>query len=77
LYIKNQKINNKNFNNLNSLAAYDKVRSIIYQILADYPMLDQHPMWPDLYKLYFSHDKLSDEDLHRLIIGVEHKFRKF
>jgi hypothetical protein len=72
----NQKIDKKFVKNENSLALYDKVRSAIYEILTDYPMLDQHPLWPDLYKLYFSHDQLSNEDKERLLIGAENKFRK-
>lgn len=61
--------------NPNSLAYYDSVRSLIYSLISEHPLMDRHPSWIDLHKLYFAHEPMKTGDLGVILRGVEGVFK--
>jgi hypothetical protein len=57
--------------NPNSLAYYDEIRSLIYQLVSQYPKIDRIPSWKILHDLYLSQTKLPDATMQNYLRGVE------
>lgn len=75
LYLKKQNQDQYGSKNPNSLVFYSEIRSEIYSILSKYPIIDRHPMWDSLHKLYFSSERVDENWLNMMLLGIEGSFK--